>query len=319
MCQELPKEKWIDRKKEDVLPIPYHHVVFTLPHELNSLIYQNQKELYGLLFTAGSETIRELLENPKNGGGHSGFVCVLHTWGQTLSYHPHLHCLVMGGVLKKDGSFLVKDGKYLFPVKAASRLFRGKFLHGVKKLLFQKKLKLLEEKEDRSFKIPVLLKSCYKKEWVPYIKPALSDNAHLLEYLGRYTHRIAISNSRILSVSEDTVLFRAKDYRNGSQWKTVELTGNEFVRRFLMHVLPKGFTRIRSYGLMSNTGKKKLETCRRQLGKAAFKSRLRGKSTEEVLKILYGRNVRECPCCKSHRYQSTAIKGRYIRAWPNSH
>lgn len=317
MCQEIPKEKWMDRKREDLLPIPYHHVVFTLPHELNPLLYQNQKELYGLLFRAGSETLRELLENPKHGGGQSGFLCVLHTWGQTQNYHPHLHCIVMGGVLKKNGRFEVKDGAYLIPVKAASRLFRGKFLSAAKELAVGDKLRLWEKKEAVSYKIPGILQKAWKKEWIPHIKPAQSGSGRLLEYLGRYTHRISISNGRIRSMDEKTVVFQAKDYRDQSRVKEVQMGGEEFVRRFLMHVLPKGFTRLRAYGLMSNAGKKKLKACRRQIGGAEYRSLLRGKNTEEALKILYGKDVRACPCCKGNRWESRALAGHRIRAWPN--
>lgn len=300
MCQELPKEKWLDAQREWLLDTAYYHAVFTVPHDLNPLFYCNQKELYGLLFRSAAETLLELSEDGKYLGAKPGFISILHTWGSNMEYHPHLHILLIGGGLAEDGSWREKNNGFFLPVKVISRLFRGKFMSGLKGLRNNESLSYAghAEKYRNHYEFQQLVDACYKKEWVPFLKESFAGAETVMEYIGRYTHRIAVSNSRILSMDKESVTFRVKDYRNGGVWKEETISGIEFIRRFLMHVLPKGFVKIRHYGLLGNRNKKaKIPLCRNLIGCIAYISRLKGLDSGKILKNLYGIDIYKCPCC----------------------
>lgn len=281
-CQTLSKERWIDARKADLLDVGYFHVVFTVPQELNVLIYRNQVAAYNLLFRCVAETIQELAADKKYLGAATGHTAVLHTWGQSLCFHPHIHCIVPAGGLDKLGKWRSSRKKFFLPVKVLSRKFRGKFLALLKQQLPEA--------------TPDLLNTCYGKEWVVYCKPPFKDAACVVEYLGRYTHRVAISNNRILKLEDGQVSFKWRDYRDGSRWKVMTVSAEEFVRRFLMHVLPPGFMKIRHYGFLSSRGKqKKLQICKVQTGTSLVKKeRL---STEALIQKLLGRKPSQCPGC----------------------
>lgn len=298
-CQAILKEIWIDSRKSEVIDTPYFHVVFTVPAELNSLIYENQKLLYDLLHRSSSETLLELAADKKYLGATPGIIQVLHTWGQTLNFHPHIHCIVTGGGLTKDYKLLKSSASFFVPVKVLGAKFRGKFLgclqklHEENRLLFSGScLKLRNSYQWKEFK-----DSLYKKEWCPYIKETFNGFGNAIEYLGRYTHRIAITNTRIQSVSRDDVSFSARDYKSG-QNITVSITPQEFIRRMLMHVLPTGFQKIRYYGFLNNRRKKKnLHIIFQIQGHQRFVSLFTGRPVTDVMKAVWKYDVSLCPCC----------------------
>ena len=300
MCQGFLKDKWVDAQKDYLLDAPYYHVVFTLPHELNAVVLNNQKELYSLLFTAAADTLSELSCDRKYLGARPGFISVLHTWGSDMSYHPHLHIIVLGGGLTADGSWYAKDDGFFLPVKAVSRLFKGKFMGGLKELCKNGLLAFhgTAGKYRNRYVFRELVNLCYKKEWVPYCKKAFQNAMAVIGYLGRYTHRIAMGNSRIISIDGENVTFRVKDYRNDGRPATRTIPGIEFIRRFLLHVPPKGFVRIRHYGLLSSRCKKeKIVLCRNLIGCRKYISTLKGLNGAGIIKILFGRDVHKCPSC----------------------
>lgn len=257
-------------------------MVFTVPQELNLWIYRKQQDGYNLLFRCVAETIQELSADKKYLGAATGHTAVLHTWGQNLSFHPHIHCIVPGGGLTQLSKCLPSRKKFFIPVKVLSRKFRGKFLS------------LLKQRFP-GIELPVL-NECYHKEWVVYCKPPFKDAACVVEYLGRCTHRVAISNNRILKLEDGQVSFKWRDYRDGSCWKEMTLRAEEFIRRFLMHVLPSGFTKIRHYGFPSSRGKqKKLHICKVQTG-TSLKKREK-LSTEALIQKILGRKPSQCPRC----------------------
>ena len=255
ICQGSKQYEWVDKQLLKLLPVPYFHIVFTVPYELNSIILQNQSLLYGILIKSAADTLKELALDGKYLGAQIGITSVLHTWGQNLSYHPHLHCIVPGGGLSRDGlSFVSSRKKFFIPVKVVSRKFRGKFLYLLNQAYNSSKLKLFGDSSNyllpadfQSFK-----DSLYKKDWVVYSKKPFKSPFHVVKYLGRYTHRVAISNARIKNFDKDSVTFEYKDYKDKSQKKLMKLAGPEFIRRFLLHVLPSGFTKIRHYGILSS-------------------------------------------------------------------
>ena len=268
-CQGGNQAKWVEAQQASLLPIEYFHVVFTLPHTLNPLVRVNRQALYGLLFRAAADTLLCFGHDPDRLGAEIGVTAVLHTWGQNLTEHVHLHCVVTGGGLTADGRCRRVRKGYLFPVKALGRLFRGKYRAGLRKLRAEAKLRFVGQCE------PLADEPTWEKwlaelgstDWVVYSKPPFGGPEQVLKYLGRYTHRIALSNRRILHVGEGVVRFAWKDYRDGSKHKVMELSGDEFLRRFLLHVVPKGFMRIRHFGLLANRHRKhKLGQCREILG-----------------------------------------------------
>lgn len=305
-CQAIPKELWIDARKSEVIDTPYFHMVFTVPSELNPLFLTNQKILYSLFHSCVSQTILELSADKKYLGVRTGSIQVLHTWGQKLDFHPHIHCIVIGGGLTSSQEFRKSSSDFFIPVRVLSKKFRGKFLSLLRKLYEEKKLSLSVNLQYlcNSYEWNDYINSLYQKEWVPFIKETFNGAGNAIDYLGRYTHRIAISNSRILNITDTHVTFSAKDYHSNEKIE-VTLEGVEFIRRFLMHVLPKGFVKIRNYGILSNRMKtKQLKLIRKKLASQKYKSQLVGLKMEEILLTLYGINVKLCPCCQSNNYRS---------------
>ena len=267
-CQGAARTQWVEKRIEELLPVPYFHVVFTIPSQLNPFILRNKELCYALLFKATSETLLELAKDPKHLGAMSGFICVLHTWGQNLLDHPHLHCIVPNGGLCGDQWLDGKNKDFLFPVDVVSSLFRGKFMAYFKEvllsgaLLLHGELQLYKNSKDQQ----AIIDQCYTVDWNVYLEPPFGSPVQVVKYIGRYTHRVAISNNRIVSITDTQVTFRWKDYEDKSRTKILTLTHSEFIRRFLLHVLPKGFVRIRHYGFLgSRIRKQSLQFCRDQL------------------------------------------------------
>jgi len=302
-CQCLDKERWLEARKRDILPTHYFHPVFTLPEELRTLSLRNQEVAYSILFRAASESIKELTEDPEHLGAEVGFIAILHTWSQTLMDHPHVHCIVTGGGLSLDGNrWIPCKGKFLLPGKVLSKLFKGKFLAYLKeayqkgKLVFPGKVAPLREKSAFNR----LLTELYKKEWVVDCKPPFDNAEVVMDYLGRYTHRVAISNDRLVKLEGGKVTFRYRDRRDNDRVKLMILEASEFIRRFLLHVLPDGFVKIRHYGILSNRSRKNtLSRCKKLLG---FDCRQEGgeQKTEpwqDLLTRITGHDPRICPYC----------------------
>jgi hypothetical protein len=310
-CQTLQKEKWIEARNEDLLPIQYFHVVFTIPSELNALVIMNQKVMYDLLFRSVSETLTELSHDPKHIGAQIGFISILHTWGQNLMDHPHIHCVVTGGGLSTDNDSWISCRKNFFiPVRVMSTLFRGKFLSHLQNsfgdLIFPGGISHLGERHD----FEIFRRRFYHKKWVVYCKPPFNGAEGVLEYLGRYTHRIAISNNRILSVQDGKVSFLWRDYADGDKKKVMPLQVTEFIRRFLLHVLPNRFVRIRHYGLLANRKRKNnISLCREFLGtcNAVTKEKDEPESWQEQLLRICGIDVTMCPVCKKGKMLRVAV------------
>lgn len=270
-CQGHKREEWIYKREGELLPCTYYHVVFTLPQELNPLALHEPKLVYNALFASAWKTLEQF---GRQAGLQMGMVCVLHTWGQNLSLHPHLHCIVPGGGVDEKGRWKkqLRSNKYLFPVKALSKVFRAKYVSYLRE----------NGNVDKA-----LTESFFKKEWVVYAKKPFGGPKQVIEYLGRYTHKVAISNHRIEKVTEEKTFFQYKDYKDGGKKKLMDLDNKEFVRRFSMHILPERFIRIRHYGILSSTWKrKKLPALRQQL---------KVKPTTRELKT----RLRKCPCCKT--------------------
>jgi len=301
-CQALAKERWIENQKSNLLNIGYFHVVFTIPDSLNSMTYQNQKAIYTLLFKTVAETLTELASDKKYLGAKIGFTSVLHTWGQNLIHHPHVHCIVPGGGLSSIGKWVNSRKKFFIPVKVLSRKFRGKLLYHLKQLYNQNKLEFHGSQaylaNNKDFE--ELLSSLYNKEWVVYCKPPFKNAACVVEYLGRYTHRVAISNKRIVSLEKDTVTFKWRDYKDDSKQKLMTLSADEFIRRFLIHILPNGFMKIRHYGLLGNRNKTtKLKLCK-QLTHTPLLTKEKSSILQLIQKIT-GMDLSKCPICGSDK------------------
>lgn len=300
MCQELPREKWVDARREDILDAPYFHVVFTVPEELNPVIYSNQKLLYNALYHAASDTLSGLSSDKKYLGADIGYICILHTWGSAMNFHPHIHAIVLGGGLDSKSQWKDHGEDFFLPVKVISKVFRGKYLSELKQLWSDKRLAFhgtaKPYKNHDTFK--ELLDTCYAKEWIPYCKKPFRGAESVIKYLGKYTHRIAISNYRIKSMTDTEVTFTVKDYKNKGQWTELTLSGEEFIRRFLMHVPPKRFVRMRHYGLLASRNKsKKITLCRNLLGCKKYISRFKGLHAPAIIKLLYNKDVCKCSSC----------------------
>jgi len=302
-CQGSAREKWLSERAGELLPVQYFHVVFTIPHEVAAISLQNRKAIYSILFETSAKTVRQVAADPRHLGAEVGFLSVLHTWGQNLEHHPHVHLIVPGGGLSKDRDTWIpaRDGFFL-SVKVLARLFRGKFLAALKRLHRTGKLHLggdlasLENPE----KFREFMMSLYEKEWFVYSKPPFGGPEHVLKYLSRYTHRVAISNSRIVSFEDGEVSFLWKDYAHGCKRRIMTLSAVEFLRRFLTHVLPPGFVRIRHYGFLSNRHRSgMIELCRKLLdvkeGSSPTKSAESSTSTDRA------EVDPPCPVCKSGR------------------
>jgi hypothetical protein len=302
-CQTLKKERWLLDRKDDLLPVSYFHVVFTIPQELNFFTLTNQKEMYSILFKSASETLLELSRDKKYLGAEIGFTTILHTWGQNLMNHPHVHCVVPSGGLSLDGNRWINSKKDFFiPIKVLSRKFRGKFLYYLKKEYYNNpKLKFVGDTEQLKYKdvFGSFIDNLYKKEWIVYCKPPFGSPEHVLEYLGRYTHRVAISNNRIVYFDNGLVVFKWRDYRDNNKEKFMTVTAEEFIRRFLLHVLPQKFVKIRHYGILSNRNRMtKLKKCKKILKVSSPKNDTKIKlNTAELLFKITGIDLNICPCC----------------------
>jgi hypothetical protein len=268
-CQAQARERWITAQQHDLLDTSYFHVVFTVPHELNVLASENPSLLYDLLFTATAQTLLEIASDAKHLGAEIGVIAILHTWGQNLLLHPHIHCVIPAGGLSLDHRrWLRPRYPFFLPVKVLSRVFRGKFLAGLKRLHGLKKLHCAGPSaalaDPQQF--AKLIRRLHRHDWVVYAKPAFGGPLQVLRYLGRYTHRVAISNHRLLAFEADRVSFRWKDYAHGSKQSRMTLAATEFLRRFFLHVLPKGFVRIRHFGFLANRFRvSRLALCRQLL------------------------------------------------------
>ena len=305
-CQALSKERWIDNQKHSLLNVGYFHVVFTIPDTLNTLAFQNQKTVYDILLRSAAETLQELAADKKYLGATLGFTSVLHTWGQNLMHHPHIHCIVPGGGINTIGNWLPSRKKFFIPVKVLSRKFRGKFLYYLQSAQMEFHGSLYELHDP--VKWNGFLSSLYQKEWIVYCKPPFKNAACVVEYLGRYTHRVAISNSRIVHVENGTVSFKWRDYKDENRWKVMVLPAHEFIRRFLIHILPPRFMKIRHYGLLGNRNKStKLARCK-ALTNTPILERVKA-STLELVQRLIGLDVFRCPCCGSENRRSIVLCG----------
>lgn len=293
-CQGTNRERWIMDRQQDLLPVPYFHVVFTLPEQLNCNCLKDPEGLYNILFAAVNQTITTLAANPKHLGAQTGMIAVLHTWGQQLWLHPHIHCIVPAGGVTKYGhwKYTKTKGRFLFPVKVMSALFRGVFM-----ALF----KAYCSREGITPPLQVF-NQLYKMSWVVYAKQPFLGLKQVIEYLGRYTHRIAISNHRIKSIDNDTVTFTYKDYRDAAKQKHMTLRAEEFLRRFCMHVLPPGFRKIRHYGLLSSRAKPQLKTQQMKMGVSIVKKEKL--QWQQVLLKTMRYDVDACPACKKGRMQT---------------
>lgn len=304
-CQFLVKERWLVARESELLPVPYYHIVFTIPDLLNKLVLVNKRTLYNILFKSASETLLTLGKDPKHMGAGIGLIAILHTWGQNLMDHPHLHCVVPGGGLSPDGKRWIypKKAKYncfhgkdfFIHVNVISDLFKKKFLYYLKKAYRNNELKCIGRVEElgcpRAFQ--KLLNELYEKKWVTYCKRPFGGPKQVLDYLGRYTHRIAISNNRIKRIENGKVIFEWKDNRDNGKRKEMALTPVEFIRRFMLHLLPEGFFKIRYYGILSSRNKKRLlKICREILGEE--KENADNKCEQAITRL----NKWVCPKCK---------------------
>jgi hypothetical protein len=306
-CQSLARAQWLENRRSEILDTQYFHVVFTVPEQIAALAYQNKRQIYGILFRAVGETLRTIAADPKHLGAQIGFFSVLHTWGQNLLHHPHLHCVVPGGGISPDGSrWIACRPGFFLPVRVLSRLFRRLFLEHLEKAFDAGKLKFfssLESLRDRP-RFLNYLSVTRKSEWVVYAKPPFAGPEQVLEYVGRYTHRVAISNNRLLDMEEGRVRFRWRDYRHDNKQKTMTLTAEEFIRRFLLHVLPPGFQRIRYFGFLGNRYRaEKLARCRQLLGMQTSETSASdvSKDYRDRYEELTGLSLWECPVCHKGR------------------
>ncbi len=271
-CQTNAREKWLCARRRELLPVCYFHLVFSVPHALAPLMWQNKKLLFGLLFDASAAALLEVAADPARLGAEIGFLSILHTWGQTLQHHPHIHCVVPGGGLSPDHARWISSPSHFFlPVRVLSRVFRGKFVAGLERAFRRNELTFhgacLPLSNGKAF--AAFVRTLFREDWVVYAKPPFGGPEHVLQYLARYTHRVAISNHRIIAVNDTHVSFRWKDYAHHNKRRTLTLTHEEFLHRFLQHVLPKGFPRIRYFGFLANRRRGEFLTlCRTRLDQA---------------------------------------------------
>jgi hypothetical protein len=315
-CQWRAAEAWLDARKSELLPVPYFHVVFTLPAAIGAIAYQNKAKVYGLLFSAAAETLATIAADPKHLGAAIGVTSVLHSWGQNLDHHPHVHCIVPGGGVSPGGErWIACRPGFFLPVRVLSRLFRRLFLDGLAALheagelaFFNDLIPLADATAFRAHLAPLR-----KSEWVVYAKRPFAGPEQVLAYLARYTHRVAISNSRLLTIDDERVTFRWKDYRanGGERRKVMSLSAGEFMRRFLMHVLPEGFHRIRHYGLFANGHRAaKLALCRRLLAAPSLDEGAGAPEAEDATPIS---EPPPCPCCGGRMRIVATLQGRFAR------
>ncbi len=322
-CQSLARAQWIEDRQSELLDCPYYHVVFTVPEEIAAIAYQNKEVVYDILFRTTAETLKIIAADPKHLGAEIGFFAVLHSWGQNLVHHPHLHCVVPGGGLSPDGQRWVPCRRRFFlPVRVLSSLFRRRFLESLQKAFDAGKLQFFGSLE--SLREPHafgrLLARMKDLKWVVYAKRPFAGAQQVLDYVGRYTHRVAISNNRLLDLENDQVRFQWKDYRDGDQVKVMALAAEEFIRRFLLHVLPDGFQRIRYYGFLGNRYRQeKLAQCRRLLGMSVPAQQTPSAPEQDYrdrYEELTGRSLRQCPQCRQGRMLVVEILDRTLGKFP---
>jgi Putative transposase/Transposase zinc-binding domain len=313
-CQSLVRAAWVEKRKAEILPTYYFHVVFTLPEQIAAIAYQNKELVYSILFRATAETLSTIAADPQHLGAEIGFFAVLHTWGQNLLHHPHLHCVVPGGGISPDGTrWIPCRPRFFLPIRVLSRLFRRLCLKYLQEAFDAGKLSFFSSLE--ALRDPLVfrrhLDAVRHVEWVVYAKPPFAGPQQVVDYVGRYTHRVAIANHRIVGIENGQVSFNWRDYRDHNQQKIMTLSAEEFIRRFLLHVLPSGFHRIRYYGLLGNRYRKeKLERCRHLLGMTPPNescSRPRPCADyRDRYEQLTGHSLRECPVC--HRGRMITVK-----------
>jgi hypothetical protein len=317
-CQSLARAEWVEKRIAEVLPTHYFHVVFSVPEQIASIAYQNKKVVYDILFRATAETLSTIAADPKHLGAEIGFFAVLHTWGQTLVHHPHLHCVVPGGGISLDGTRWISCRPHFFlPVRVLSRLFRRLFLKYLQEAFDSGKLRFFTSlealRDPQAFQRH--LDPVRNLKWVVYAKPPFAGPQQVVNYVGRYTHRVAISNHRIVDIEGGEVKFTWRDYRDNNQQKTVTLSADQFIGRFLLHVLPSGFHRIRYYGFLANPHRQeKLEQCRQLLGMTPTRESSSNPATLEDYRDRYekltGRSLRECPVChRGHMISVSNLPG----------
>ena len=309
-CQTLTKERWLAARHADLLPIAYFHVVFTLPHALNTLAQGNPRVIYALLFRAAADTLFTFGRDPRHLGGTIGITAILHTWGQNLSQHLHLHCLVTGGALAADRSrWIAGRSTFLFPVRALSTVFRAKYLAGLRRAFDAGELRFASGTADLAepWAFMCFLGRLRAIDWIVYAKRPFASPEQVLNYLGRYSHRVALSNDRLVDHCDGCVRFRWKDYADHDRVKVMTLEVNEFLRRFLLHVVPRGFMRIRHFGLLANrTRRETLTRCQSLLGHRPAEE-APPESVAVLLHRLTGVDLSRCPVCGDGRMQITAL------------
>ena len=313
-CQSLARAQWIQDRQSELLDVPYFHVVFTVPEEIAAIACQNKKVVYSILFHTTAETLTTIASDPQHLGAEIGFFAVLHSWGQNLLFHPHLHCVVPGGGPSPDGQRWIScPPNFFLPVRVLSHLFRRLFLESLQKAFDSGKLQFLGRLEPFRDRLTFSrhLAALKEREWVVYAKPPFAGPQQVLDYVGRYTHRVAISNNRLLDIENDQVRFEWKDYRTGGQLKTMTLSADEFIRRFLLHVLPSGFQRIRYYGFLGNRYRQtKLDRCRRLLGMQKAEQYTESAAEQDYrdrYEDLTGTSLRQCPQCQRGRMVLVAL------------
>lgn len=323
-CQSLKTAKWLEDRQKELLPVPYFHVVFTLPHELNNLVLYNKQELYSLLMQSVWETIKTLGKDQKRLNGLMGMMAILHTWGQNMLSHNHIHCIVPSGALVNGEKWRSSKSNYLFPVKVMSKIFQGIFISGLRALYEESKLKIPNDpnlKTSLSIRknFEALLGSLMKKPWVVYSKKPFAGSEKLLDYLGRYVNKIAISNTRILSCDERSVRFKWRDYSDNNKVKIMELKPEEFMRRFLSNVVPKGFMRVRFFGFLANVCKSKnVTTIRKSLSYEPTEEKQK-KDIRSLMLELTGNDITVCPKCKKgHFYKIQIMPNRLTKINPDT-
>ncbi len=292
-CQSTNRERWIEHHSEKLLPVKYFHVVFTLPHELNGLCIRYPQLMYNLLFESAWKTFNGFSKNENHLGADTGMIAILHTWGQQLMLHPHIHCIVPGGGIDEKGNWknTHSQGKYLFPIKEVKKVYRAKFVSAFRKLVKQG---LINDQEKK------FTEDLFKKDWVVYAKRPFNNSKGVMKYIGRYSHKIAISNHRILTITDKEVSFSYKEYRAEGKKKVLTLSGEEFLRRFALHVLPKAFVKIRHYGIFSARSADKLHVtkCMKQGKPVTKREKPEKKSWKQVCKEKLNFDPDLCPCCK---------------------
>ncbi len=307
-CQGLNKEMWIVQQEEQLLGVAYFHVVFTLPHELNAMCLHDPKFMYGLLFKAAWHTINTLAMDDKWIGAKTAATMVLHTWSQTMMLHPHVHCIVPNGGLTKNGKWqFPKRGKrnFLFPIKAMQKIYRGFFMSNLKKAIQKNEVKLRLPKE---MTYQQLKDELFGKDWVVYTKKPFAGVQNVVNYLGRYSHRVAITNHRLTKIDNEEVFFNYKDYRQEGKRKLIRLSNVEFVRRFCLHILPPHFRKVRQYGYLANACKaKSIKLARKAIGHRVRVLRTRAERKILAKERLFGKQTHKCPFCKTGNLQPLGI------------